>query len=124
MDQQFAMKSEVRGACVILTTSGYINNVGGEAIAAECLSQFARGVKHVVLNLEQSRVVNSIGMSYIIEVIEQLQESGSRSWGFLNSLRKWPLWMMRCPFWLPMLPRRGKGDDAPGGNTGSVVCTD
>jgi anti-anti-sigma factor len=76
MDQQFAMKSEVRGACVILTTSGYINNVGGEAIAAECLSQFARGVKHVVLNLEQSRVVNSIGMSYIIEVIEQLQESG------------------------------------------------
>ena len=76
MDQQFNLKADVRDECLVLTTSGYINNVGGEAIAAECLSHVGRGIKDVVLNLEQSKVVNSIGMSYLIEVIEQLQEIG------------------------------------------------
>jgi anti-anti-sigma factor len=76
MDQQFALTSDVQNECLILTTSGYINNVGGDAIAAECRSHFARGIRDVILNLEHSKVVNSIGMSYIIEVIEQLQENG------------------------------------------------
>ena len=76
MDQQFSVNADVRNACLVLTTSGYINNVGGEAIATACQSHFAKGVKDVILNVEQSKVVNSIGMSYLIEVIEQLQEIG------------------------------------------------
>jgi anti-anti-sigma factor len=76
MDQQFNLKADVRDECLVLTTSGYINNVGGEAIATECQKHFAGGVKDVILNVEQSKVVNSIGMSYLIEVIEQLQEIG------------------------------------------------
>jgi anti-anti-sigma factor len=76
MDQQFTLTADLRDECLVLTTSGYINNVGGEAIAAECQKHFAKGVKDVILNVEQSKVVNSIGMSYLIEVIEQLQEIG------------------------------------------------
>jgi anti-anti-sigma factor len=76
MEQQFTLKTDVRDDCLILTTSGYINNVGGDAIATECRTHFARGIKDVILNLEQSKVVNSIGISYIIEVIEQLQMRG------------------------------------------------
>ncbi len=78
MDQVFSLQSEARDGCVIITTMGYINNVGGEAIAAECRTYFAGGVKNVILNLGQSKVVNSIGMSYIIEVLEQVQELGGR----------------------------------------------
>lgn len=74
MDQQFSVKADVLRGCLVLATSGYINNVGGEAIAAECRNAFAGGVKNVILNIEQSKVVNSIGMSYLIEVLEQLQE--------------------------------------------------
>jgi|WetSurMetagenome_2_1015567.scaffolds.fasta_scaffold06937_7 anti-anti-sigma factor len=76
MDQQFTLTADLRDEYLVLTTSGYINNVGGEAIAAECQKHFAKGVKDVILNVEQSKVVNSIGMSYLIEVIEQLQEIG------------------------------------------------
>ena len=76
MDQQFTLKADVQNDCLILTTNGYINNVGGDAIATECRSHFARGIRDVILNLEHSKVVNSIGMSYIIEVIEQLQDNG------------------------------------------------
>jgi anti-anti-sigma factor len=74
MEQPFALTSEMRDNCLVIATSGYVNNVGGEAIATEFNRHFQDGTKHVVLNLAQSKVVNSIGMSFLIEIIEQLQE--------------------------------------------------
>jgi anti-anti-sigma factor len=78
MEQPFTLTSEVRDNRLIIVTSGYVNNVGGEAIAAEFTKHFENGVKEVVINLAQSKVVNSIGMSFLIEIIEQLQEVGGR----------------------------------------------
>jgi anti-anti-sigma factor len=74
MDQPFSLTSELRDNRLVIATSGYVNNVGGEAIAAEFSKHFSGGVKEVVLSLEHSRVVNSIGMSFLIEIIEQLQD--------------------------------------------------
>jgi anti-anti-sigma factor len=74
MEQPFRLTSELRENRLIIATSGYVNNVGGEAIAEEFSKHFESGVKHVVINLAESKVVNSIGMSFLIEIIEQLQE--------------------------------------------------
>ena len=74
MDQQFSLTSELRGNHLIIVTSGYVNNVGGEAIANEFNRYFDTGVKEVVMNFAQSKVVNSIGMSFLLEIIEKLQE--------------------------------------------------
>jgi len=78
MEQPFSLKSEVRDNCLILTTAGYVNNVGGEAIAAEFARYFEGGTRLVVINLGQSKVVNSVGMSFLIEIIERLEEAGGR----------------------------------------------
>ena len=78
MEQQFSLTSEVRENRLIIATSGYINNVGGEAIATEFGKHFANGVKQIVLNLAQSKVVNSIGMSFLLEILDQLEESGGK----------------------------------------------
>jgi len=78
MEQPFSLTSEVRQSCLVITTSGYVNNVGGEAIAGEFNRHFTSGIKNVVINLAQSKVVNSIGMSFLIEIIEQLQEAGGK----------------------------------------------
>jgi anti-anti-sigma factor len=78
MEQPFTLTSEMRENCLVIATSGYVNNVGGEAIAKEFGDHFAKGTKQIVINLAQSRVVNSIGMSFLIEIIEQLQEAGGR----------------------------------------------
>ena len=78
MEQQFSLTSEVRENRLIIATSGYINNVGGEAIATEFGKHFANGVKEIVLNLAQSKVVNSIGMSFLLEILDQLEESGGK----------------------------------------------
>jgi anti-anti-sigma factor len=78
MEQPFSLTSQTRGTCLVIATSGYVNNVGGEAIAKEFSGHFAAGIRHVVINLAQSKVVNSIGMSFLIEIIEQLQEAGGK----------------------------------------------
>jgi len=78
MEQPFSLTSEVRDGCLVIATSGYVNNVGGEAIAAEFGKHHAQGITKVVVNLERSKVVNSIGMSFLIEIIEQLQESDGK----------------------------------------------
>jgi anti-anti-sigma factor len=74
MEQQFSLTSEVRDNRLVIVTSGYVNNVGGEAIAKEFDHHFQQGTRQVVINLAQSKVVNSIGMSFLIEIIEKLQE--------------------------------------------------
>ncbi len=78
MEQPFNLTSEVHNGCLIMTTSGYVNNVGGEAIAAEFNKHFTAGTKRVIINLADSKVVNSIGMSFLIEIIEQLQEANGK----------------------------------------------
>jgi anti-anti-sigma factor len=78
MEQGFSLASETKDGCLIITTSGYINNTGGEAILKEFSSHFDQGIRNVVINLAQSHVVNSIGMSFLIEIIDQLNESGGK----------------------------------------------
>ncbi len=78
MEQPFSLTSEVQQNCLVITTAGYVNNVGGEAIAAEFNRHFASGMKHIIINLAQSKVVTSIGMSFLIEIIEQLQEADGK----------------------------------------------
>lgn len=74
MEQSFSLTSELRNNCLVISTVGYVNNVGGEGIAKEFNRHFETGTKHVIINLAQSKVVNSIGMSFLIEIIEQLSE--------------------------------------------------
>jgi anti-anti-sigma factor len=78
MEQQFTLTSEVRNDCLIITTSGYVNNVGGEKIAQEFSRHFEGGTKKVIVNLAQSKVVNSIGMSFLIDIVDQLNDVGGK----------------------------------------------
>ncbi len=78
MEQQFSLASEIRDCCLIITTSGYVNNVGGESIAKEFSRHFEKGTNRVVINLEKSKVVNSIGMSFLIDIVDQLNEAGGK----------------------------------------------
>ena len=78
MEQPFSLTSEVRDNTLVMVTSGYVNNVGGEAIAKEFTKHFEQGVKGIIINLGQSKVVNSVGMSFLIEIIEHLQETSGK----------------------------------------------
>jgi anti-anti-sigma factor len=65
---------ERRGDVAILSTDGYINNQGGEEIAREAYVELDKGASALVMNLEKTRIVNSIGISILIEVLERVME--------------------------------------------------
>lgn len=58
----------------VLRTDGYINNLGGERLADACKRLIDDGTIHLILNFEHSTVVNSVGISILIEVIERIEE--------------------------------------------------
>jgi anti-anti-sigma factor len=66
--------AERRGDVAILSTDGYINNQGGEEIARQAYTQLESGARALVLNLEKTRIVNSIGISILIEVLEKVMD--------------------------------------------------
>ena len=80
---QFSLDVKEEGDIVIIETNGYLNNVGGEKIAEACYDKIDSGKKKFLLDLEKSAVVNSIGVSIIIEIIEKLQDSDCKL-GYYN----------------------------------------
>lgn len=74
MEKELTLTSEIKDDCLVMRTSGYVNNSGGEKIAGEFSKHYENGIKKVVLNFQNSKVVNSIGISFLIEIIEKLNE--------------------------------------------------
>jgi len=58
----------------VLVVGGYINNEGGDEIASNCYRLIDEGALHFVINLEKCKIVNSMGVSCLIEVIEKVKE--------------------------------------------------
>ena len=79
----FSLTTRNEGDVVIIETNGYLNNVGGEQIAQACYKEIDNGKKLFLINLENSKVVNSIGVSILIEIIEKLQDVDGRL-GYYN----------------------------------------
>ncbi len=76
MVTDFNLTSELHDKILVIKTNGYINNTGGEKIVQEFDKH--SGINKLVLNLENSKVVNSIGISHLIELIEKLNESNGK----------------------------------------------
>ena len=74
MSEVCRVAAERRGDVAVLTTDGYINNQGGEEIARQAYAQLESGARALVLNLEKTRIVNSIGISILIEVLEKVMD--------------------------------------------------
>lgn len=78
MTEELRVSVDRRPAGAILFTKGYINNVGGEEIANRAYELMDDGVKTLLLNLRDTKIVNSIGISILIEIIEKMMEKGGR----------------------------------------------
>ncbi len=76
MSTEFNLISELHDKTLVIKTEGYINNTGGEKIVRELEKH--SDVDKLILNLENSKVVNSIGISHLIEVIEKLGQANGK----------------------------------------------
>ena len=78
MSTDFHITSELKDDSLILTTNGYINNFGGEKIIQEFSKHQLGEFNRVIMDFGGSKVVNSIGISYIIEIIETLNQNNCK----------------------------------------------
>ena len=78
MTEELKVTVQRRGEGAVLYTRGYINNVGGEEIAVRAYELIDNGVTRLLLNLRETKIVNSIGISILIEIIEKVIEKGGR----------------------------------------------
>ncbi len=78
MSGSLRLTVERRGHCARIATEGYINNEGGEEVARAAYRLLGDGVRHLVLDLSGTRIINSIGISILIEVLERLLAANGR----------------------------------------------
>jgi len=74
MSEELRVAVDRRPAGAVLYTKGYINNVGGEEIANRAYELMEQDVRTLLLNLRETKIVNSIGISILIEIIEKMME--------------------------------------------------
>ena len=78
MTESFRVETRQLDSLWIFNTHGYINNTGGEAIAKKFEEVFANGGRKFLFNLAHSKIINSIGVSILLEIMEKLLEEKGR----------------------------------------------
>ena len=78
---------EEKNSVLVISTEGYLNKDLATSVFDESLKYIEKGTRTILINLSNSNIVNSIGASIIIELIEKLQEvNGSLSFCELPSI--------------------------------------
>jgi len=60
----------------VLRTDGYINNLGAERIEQEIETLIEQGCRRFIINFARSPIINSMGLSILITIIERMLEVG------------------------------------------------
>ena len=74
MTEALKLTVDRRDGLAVIYTEGYINNQGGEEIARAAYELIDEGYRALLLNLAGTKIVNSIGISILIEIIEKMLE--------------------------------------------------
>lgn len=75
------IKSNVRSHCVgttaVVYASDYLNKLTGERIERECKKQLDSGARALVIDFSDTELVNSIGISILLGIIDIAEKSGA-----------------------------------------------
>lgn len=65
------------GETAVVFASDYLNKLTGEKIERECRKQLETGCKKLVVNFSETEIVNSIGVSILLGVIDAASDAGA-----------------------------------------------
>ena len=78
-EEQISLTTDVLSDGIgLIRAAGYINNEGGQAIADAAGELMDRGCGTLLIDLEGTRIINSIGVSILLEIMEKLLEENGR----------------------------------------------
>ncbi|MGI8787775.1 MAG: STAS domain-containing protein [Pyrinomonadaceae bacterium] len=77
MNQEYKVPVETSGETATVYASDYLNKLTGEKIERECRRQLDAGAKTLVVNFRETEIVNSIGVSILLGVIDAAEDKGA-----------------------------------------------
>src|SRR5438552_6648118 len=72
-----SVRSRRVGDTAVIYAGDYLNKLSGERVERECKRQLETGCRALVINFRDTELVNSIGVSILIGVIDAAQQSGA-----------------------------------------------
>ena len=72
------VRSHCVGTTAVVYASDYLNKLSGEKIEHECRRQLNCGCRALVIDFSDTKLVNSIGISILLGIIDAAEKSGAR----------------------------------------------
>ncbi|HUQ33891.1 MAG TPA: STAS domain-containing protein [Pyrinomonadaceae bacterium] len=72
------VRSRSIGDLAVIYAGDYLNKLSGERIERECRRQLEMGCRALVINFRETELVNSIGVSILLGVIDAAESTGAQ----------------------------------------------
>ncbi|MGH9827587.1 MAG: STAS domain-containing protein [Blastocatellia bacterium] len=72
------IRSKLVGEAAVIYPGPYLNQLRGERIERHCVDLLSRGIRNLVINFEETELINSIGISLLLEAIDAVDEANGR----------------------------------------------
>ncbi len=72
------VRSHCIGTTAVVYASDYLNKLSGEKIERECRRQLNCGCRALVIDFSDTKLVNSIGISILLGIIDVAERSGAQ----------------------------------------------
>lgn len=73
-----AVRSRSDGELAVIHAGDYLNKLSGERIERECRRQLEAGCRALIINFRETNLVNSIGVSILLGVIDAVESTGAQ----------------------------------------------
>jgi stage II sporulation protein AA (anti-sigma F factor antagonist) len=71
-------QAQAGGDVAVVYAGDYVNKMSGQRIERECLTRMERGCRALVISFRDTELVNSIGVSILLGVIDAAERLGTR----------------------------------------------
>jgi anti-anti-sigma regulatory factor len=72
------VRSRAVGDLAVIYAGDYLNKLSGERIERECRLQLEAGCRGLIINFRETELVNSIGVSILLGVIDAAESTGAQ----------------------------------------------
>ncbi len=72
------VRSERTGDVAVVNAGDYLNKLAGERVERVCREQLREGCRALVVDFKETSMVNSIGVSILLGVIDAAERAGAR----------------------------------------------
>ena len=66
------------GEVAVLHAGDYVNKLGGQRLERECRLRLDEGFRSIVINFRETELVNSIGVSILLGIVDAAERRGAR----------------------------------------------